>query len=84
MSSHFLIIVLFKLTVNSQTVVRNDTEKSEYPSVFSKGSVLHNYQVDPHWENDIDTPSQSYSNYFSFTCTHVFNSIQFCHKFRVI
>ena len=71
MRSHFLIIVLFKLTVNSRTVVRNSTEKSEHPSVFSKGNVLHNYHVDHHRENDIDTPSQSYSHFFSFTCPHV-------------
>ena len=58
MRSHF-----FKLT--SRTVVRNGTEKSEHTSVFSKGNVLHNYHVDCHWENDIDTPSQSYSNFFS-------------------
>lgn len=63
------------LTANSRTVVRNDRERSrrvpftQWPqwSHFQSWNTVQNHKE----EVDVDTTQRSYSDFLSFTCTHV-------------
>lgn len=80
----FLIKNYTEITVDSYAVVRNNTEEipcSLYP-ISHNGNISQNHIVYSHNQNaDIDRIHQSYSDFSSFTGTHlcvcVFSSMQF-------